>query len=87
MSEQQKWLERAKETYRFHRSKLLSNNKWRTSDTAKALKRGIGPISEDLLIARWCRTHEKQLERFKYAYEAVEWIKEEEKRMELNEID
>jgi len=88
MSEQQpKWLEKAKETYRFHRSKLLAHDKWNTSQTAKSLRRSIGSICEDLLIARWCRTHEKQLEKFKYAYEALEFIREKQKEQDLAEIE
>lgn len=87
MSESQpKFLTKAKETYSFHRSKLLSNDKWNTTSTAKALRRSIGSISEDLLIARWCKTHEKQIEKFKYGYEAIEWIKEKQKEQEKEEI-
>lgn len=87
MSEQSKWLTKAKETYRYHREKLLSNDKWTTVNTAKALRRSLGSISEDLLIARWCRTHESQLQRFKYAYEALEFIREKQKERELEEIE
>lgn len=88
MSEvQPKWLLKAKETYAFHRSKLLSTDKWTTVQTSKSLRRGLGSISEDLLIARWCKTHEKQLEKFKYAYEAIEWIREKQKAQELEEIE
>lgn len=86
MIEQQKWLERAKDTYKFHRSKLISNDKWTISQTAKALRRGIGPVSEDLLIARWCKTHEKQLEKFKYAYEAIKYIKQKQDEQDLAEL-
>lgn len=87
MSEQPKWLERAKQTYRFHRSKLLSAKNWTLTDTARALKRSLGPISEDLLIARWCRTHEKQLERFEYAKDALEFIKNKKKEQEIMDLD
>lgn len=86
MSEQPKYIEKARETYKFHRSKLLSNDKWTTVQTAKALRRSIGSISEDLLIARWLKTHEKQLEKFKYAYEALEWIREKIKEQDLSEL-
>lgn len=86
MIEQQKWLERAKATYKFHRSRLISNDKWTIAMTAKDLRRGIGPVSEDLLIARWCKTHEKQLEKFKYAYEAIGYIKEKQDEQDLAEL-
>jgi hypothetical protein len=84
--QQPKFIERAKETHRFHRSMLLANNKWNTALTAKALKRSIGSISEDLLIARWCKTHEGKLSDFDYAYEAIEWIREKEKQQELEDV-
>jgi hypothetical protein len=87
MSEQPKWIEKAKETYRYHRSKLLSNDKWTVGQTAKSLRRSLGSISEDLLIARWCRTHEKQIEKFKYAYEALEFIREKQKEQDIAEIE
>ena len=87
MSEQPKYLDKARETYKFHRSKLLSDNKWTTVKTAKALRRSIGSISEDLMIARWLKTHEKQLEKMKYAYEALEFIREKQKEQDLDELD
>lgn len=82
-----KFIEKAKDTFRFHREKCLSNDKWTVAATAKALRRSLGSVSEDLLIARWCRTHEKKLEEFAYAYEALEWIRERQKEMELGEIN
>ncbi len=87
MSESPKWMEKAKETYKFHRSKLMNDDKWNTAKTAKALRRSIGSISEDLLLARWCKTHEEKLKRFKYAYEALEYIREYQKELELDEIE
>jgi len=87
MSEQPKWLEKAKETYRFHRSKLLSHEKWTSVKTAQALRRSIGSISEDLLIARWCKSHEKQLEKFSYTYEALEFIRKKQREQDLDEIE
>jgi len=81
-----KWIERAKETYRFHREKLLVNPKWTTVQTSKSLRRSLGSISEDLLIARWSRTHEVQLEKFKYGYQALEWIREKQKEQEREDI-
>lgn len=81
------WIERAKLTFRFHRSKLLSTDKWTASLTAKALNRSISSVTEDLKIARWLRTHSKELEKFKYASEALSFIKEKEKKMDLEDID
>ena len=85
--DQPKWMEKAKETYKYHRGKLIANDKWTTVQTAKLLKRSIGSISEDLLIARWCRTHEEKLKKYSYAYEALEFIREKQKELDKNEIE
>jgi hypothetical protein len=87
MSLQPKFLEKAKETYKFHRAKLLSNDRWNTTLTAKALRRSIGSISEDLMIARACREYEKEIEKFKYAYQAIEFIREKNEEKDKVEIE
>lgn len=79
------WIERAVETFKFHRTKLQSQDKWTATLTAKELRRSVGSVCEDLKIARWMRTHPKDIEKFEYAYEALEWIKEREKKMEIGE--
>lgn len=85
--QQPKFLLKAKETFKIHRSKILSEDKWNTTDTARFLRRSIGGVSEDLMIARWCRTHENSLEKFKYAYEALEFIREKQAEQEKREIE
>jgi len=87
MNEFPKFLEKAKETYAFHRSKLLSNDKWSTTQTAKCLRRSIGSISEDCIIARACREYEEEIKKFKYSYQALEFIREKKKELELADID
>lgn len=80
------WIQRAKATNRFHIEKLKEDSKWRLKDTARALKRSIGSISEDLLIAYWLRTHEKDILKFDYCKEALEWIREKELEVQTEEI-
>ena len=77
MSEERKpeWLDRVKKTYYFHVSKLKENPKHTIAATAKELKRPIGPVSEELKVASWLRTHETQLYKFDYLHEAIEWIR------------
>lgn len=87
MNKQPKWIERAKETYRLHRYALISDDKWTLAQTAKSMKRSLGSICEDLLIARWCKTHEKQLEKFEYAYEALEYIRKKQKELDIQDIE
>ena len=77
------WLEQAKEIHRFHRSKLLLDSKWTIAYTAKALKRSLGSISESLMIAKWCKTHEPILEKFDSAKEALKFIRQRKKELEL----
>lgn len=83
----QTWIERAKGTYKFHRSKLLSHDKWTVAQTAKSLKRSLGSVSEDLLISKWLKTHGMQLEKFDYCYEALAFIRKKEKEQEKDEIE
>jgi len=87
MSESSKWIERAKETRKFHRSKILTDEKWTIQQTAKALRRSLGGICEDLLIAKWLKTHETKLERFDYAYQALEFIRDKQREDDLDEIE
>lgn len=81
------WMERAKETHKFHREKRLENRKWRVKDTAKSLRRSVGSISEDLLIASWMRSHRPQLEGFTHAQDALEWIRAKENQLQEEEIE
>lgn len=87
MNELPKWIERAKETFNFHRAKKLADPKWNTIKTAKSLRRSLGGVSEDLLIARYLKTHSAKLEKYKYAYEALEYIRDVEREEELGEIE
>ena len=65
------FLEKARDTHKFHFSKRKENDgKWGVKQTAKALNMSVGAVSEDLLIGKWLKSHEKQLERFDYRYEA-----------------
>lgn len=82
-----KFLEKAKETYKFHRSKLLSNDKWTTVQTAKALRKSIGSISEDLMIARACKEYDKELNKFDYAYEALDFIRMKAREEKVEEME
>lgn len=84
--EQPRWLEKAKQTYSFHRGKLLANDNWNSEKTAKALRRSKSSVCDDLMIARWCKTHEKQLERFKYAYQALAFIRDKQQESNLEEV-
>lgn len=85
--EQPKWLKKAKETFSFHRHKILDNDHHTVAMTAHLLRRSLGSVCEDLLIARWCRTHEKELEQYEYTYQALEFIREKKKEAESGELE
>jgi len=87
VTKESKFLTRAKETYKFHRSKLLVNDKWTITDTSKSLRRSLGGICEDLLIAKWYKTHPEQLDKFDYTYEALDWIRKQKKENDVSELD
>ena len=79
-----KWLKKAKETLAYHRSqRLIHNKKWTMTDSARVLRRSLGSICEDLLIAKWSKTHD--LEQFEYAFEALNFIRMKKKEMELDD--
>ena len=82
-----RWLERAKDTYKFHRAKVLADEDWTLTQTANALRRSIGATCEDLKIASWLKTHSDEIEKFDYVYEALRFIRKKEKQMKLTEID
>lgn len=79
----QHWINRAKEVELLHQSKLREDINWRVEDTAKLLHRSLGSISEDMLIASWLRTHQKQLEKFRTVYEALAFIRLKKKEIRL----
>lgn len=81
------WIEKAKQTQRFHREQLKSHDKWTIGETAKILRRSPGSVSEDLLIARWLRTNPLELEKFEYTYEALEWIRKRIKEERLEDAE
>jgi hypothetical protein len=77
------WIDKAKDIFRFHRSKLVTNERWTLTLTAKALKRSIGSVGEDIMIARWLRTHEKDICRCDTRAEALDFIRTKKKKMDM----
>jgi len=80
------WLDRAVAVYNFHVSQLKTESKWTISKTASALNRSIGSVSQDISLASWSKTHDKQLRRFKSMAMALDYIKNKEKER-LKEIE
>jgi len=79
------WLDRAIQVYNFHIKQIKDEHNWTMQKTATILNRSIGSISNDITIANWSKTHEKQLRRFKSARMALDYIhgKEKERMSEI----
>lgn len=82
----QNWLDRAIEIRRFHIQQLKDEPHWTIEKTAKILNRSIGSVSQDLLLADWYKTHEKQLRRCKSMRDALEFVRERKKEMRLESL-
>lgn len=81
------WLDRAIEIHRFHVTQLRDEPGWTIVKTARILNRSVGSVSEDLLIASWLKTHEKQLKRFDSMREALAFVRSKKREMQLGGID
>lgn len=83
----QSWLDRAVDIHRFHVQQCRDESNWTIEKTAKALNRSIGSISQDLLLASWLKTHEKQLRRFSSMRDALEFVRSRRREIRLEEIN
>jgi hypothetical protein len=84
MSQEPDWLKQARQTAEYHRSQRLTHDKkWTLTQTAKALRRSLGSICEDILIAKESRVYD--LEVFEFQYEALNFIRMKKKERELEE--
>ena len=84
MTDKLSWVERVKHVARFHAAQLAENPKWTIVDTGKELKRSKGRISEDLLLARYMKTHPR-VELFRTVQDALEYCRKikRDQRMEV----
>lgn len=79
----QDWLTRAVEINKFHVQQLKDEEDWTLQQTAKLLNRSLGSVSQDLLIAHWAKTHERQLKACRSMRDALEWIHRKQREMRL----
>lgn len=77
------WIERAIEIRHFHVQCCKDDSKWTVAKTAQALNRSIGSVSQDLLIASFLKTHEKQLKRCSSMRDALAYVRSIQREMEL----
>lgn len=83
----QHWVTKCIDIHNFHVSQLKEESHWTVEKTAKVLSRSIGSVSQDLLLASWLKTHEKQIRKFKNAKDALEFIRIKKKEMKTQELD
>jgi hypothetical protein len=83
----QHWVTKCIDIHNFHVSQLRSESNWTVEKTAKALCRSVGSVSQDLLLASWLKTHEKQLKRFRNAKDALEFVRSRKKEMRIQELE
>lgn len=81
------WLDRAIQVYNYHVGLCKQEPKWTIPKTAASLNRSVGSVSQDITVASWIRTHEKQLRRFHSMRDALEWIREKKAEMKSTEIE
>lgn len=81
------WLDRAIQVYNYHVGLLKSEKGWTIKNTAETLNRSVGSVSQDITVASWTRTHEKQLRRFHSMRDALDYIKEKKAEMRTMDIE
>lgn len=81
------WLDRAVQVYNYHANLCREEKGWTIEKTATTLNRSIGSVSQDITVASWVKTHEKQLRRFHSMRDALEYIREKKQEMRGREID
>lgn len=81
------WLERAVQVYNYHASLCESQPQWTIEKTARDLNRSVGSVSQDITVASWARTHEKQLRRYGSLRDALEFIRSKKAEMRTREIE
>lgn len=83
----QTWVSRCVDIHNFHVSQVKAVPGWTVEETAKSLCRSVGSVSQDLLLASWLRTHEKQLKRFRNAKDALEFVRARKREMKTQELE
>lgn len=83
----QHWIAKCIDIHNFHVLQMRGEPGWTVEKTAKSLCRSVGSVSQDLLLASWLKTHEKQLRKFKNAKDALEFVRNKKREMRTQELD
>ena len=80
---QKEWQDKVIHLQLFHQSKLREFPKWTITKTAKELHCSIGHVSNCLQLATWMKTHPKDISKFEFMHEALDWIKAKKRQIKL----
>jgi len=80
------WLDRAVQVHNYHVKLCKTCAEWTIAKTAADLNRSVGSVSQDISVAQWVRTHEKQLRRLRSMRDALDYIKSKKREMNGTEI-
>lgn len=80
------WYDRSIETYNFHSAQLKDEPHWTIQQTADALNRSIGSVSQDLMIAGWTVKFSKELKKCNSMKEALEFVRSKEHEMRTGQL-
>lgn len=83
----QHWIDKCIDIHNFHINQLKTEGKWTLEDSAAALSRSVGAISQALSVASWLRTHEKILRKFRNEKDALVFIRAKKKEILIREIE
>lgn len=80
------WFDRAIQVHNYHVSQCRDEPDWTLEKTAVSLNRSTGSISQDMLIATWSRSHERQIRKCRTLKDAIAFIQSK-KRELIEEIE
>lgn len=83
----QDWITTCIDIHNFHVSQVKAEPNWTIEKTATSLCRSVGSVSQNLLLASWFRTHEKQLRKFRNCKDAIEFIRAKKREMKTQGIE
>lgn len=69
------WQQKVQAIHTYHSTRLALDKSWSVRKTATALNRSAGSISQDLQLAEFMRSYEKDLSILKNYVDALDWMK------------
>jgi hypothetical protein len=76
------WQERVRDTEKHHKELIRNNPKHTIRDTAVLMKRSVGSITEDLMLANWLKTH-PSIQKLPTMLKALEFVRAKKQEMRV----